>query len=179
MSRAGGIGQPRLGAMSDPPPSADGSPAVAAGPAAGPGILGGPARIGPPRDRHGHGSRGALALAGDAGDAVPRTMSRRAQFDDLVLRLVDRHLERFAKELAGVEFGIEDVPDIPSDWGEQPVPFGALTSAKADTPTRIVVFRRPVEMRAKTRIERLALVDEVLIEHIAALLGKDPGDLGR
>lgn len=105
-------------------------------------------------------------------------MSRRLQFDDIVLRVVDRLLERWRADLADVEFGIEDVPDIPSDWGDEPVPFGALTRPRGDSPARIVVFRRPVEMRAKTRIERIALVEEVLAEHVADLLGKDVGDIG-
>lgn len=111
-------------------------------------------------------------------DRVPRDVSRRVQFDEIVLRQVDRHLERWGRDLAEVEFGIEDVPDIPPDWGDEPVPFGALTPAKAGAPSRIVIFRRPVEMRAKTRLEQTALVEEVLIEHIAALLGKEPGEIG-
>ncbi len=40
-----------------------------------------------------------------------------------------------------------------------------------------MVFRRPVEMRAKTRLEQLALVNEVLVEHIADLLGRQPGEI--
>lgn len=137
-----------------------------------------PPRSGPPRNRHGRGSRGPFALAGPLNATVPRDLSRRHQFDEIVLGLVDRHLERWRSDLADVEFGIEDVPDIPADWGDEPVPFGALTRPKPGSPARIVVFRRPVEMRAKTRGERMALVDEVLVEHIADLLGKEPGDIG-
>jgi hypothetical protein len=40
------------------------------------------------------------------------------------------------------------------------------------------VFRRPVELRAKNRLERMALVNEILVEQIAELLGRDPGDIG-
>ncbi len=117
-------------------------------------------------------------LAGPLSATVPYEVSRRVQFDDIVLGLVDRYLERWGAELTDVEFGIEDVPDIPVAWGEEPVPFGALIRSKTAGPARIVVFRRPVEMRAKTRVEQIALVNEVLIEHIADLLGKDPGDVG-
>ncbi len=138
----------------------------------------GPARDGSPRDRHGRGPRGPFVLAGPLSATVRNEPSRRAQFDEIVLGLVDRHLERWGAALADVEFGIEDVPDIPAGWGDEPVPFGALTRPKAGRPARIVVFRRPVEMRAKTRIERLALVNEVLVEHIADLLGKEPRDIG-
>lgn len=121
--------------------------------------------------------RGPFALAGPLSPAGPHVESRRDQFDDLVLALVDRHLRRWGSELEDVEFGTEDVPQLPDDWGEEPVPFGSMTRAKPGQPGRIVVFRRPVEMRAKTRLERLALVNEILIEHIADLLGRDAGEI--
>jgi hypothetical protein len=94
-----------------------------------------------------------------------------------VVALVDRHLRRWGDELRDIEFGTEDVPELPADWAEEPVPFGSLTRPRDDTPGRIVVFRRPVEMRAKTRLEQLALVNEILVEHIADLLGRDPGEI--
>lgn len=136
-----------------------------------------PARSGAPRDRHGRGPRGPLALAGPLTDGEMRMESRRDQFDQIVLSLVDRHLRRWADALGDIEFGTEDVPKLPDDWRDEPVPFGALTKPRAGQPGRIVVFRRPVEMRAKTRLERMALVDEVLVEHIADLLGKDPAEI--
>lgn len=136
-----------------------------------------PARNGAARDRHGRGARGPLALAGPLSHGEVRVGSRRDQFDEIVLTLVDRHLRRWADELGDIEFGTEDVPELPDDWRDEPVPFGALTRPRAGHPGRIVVFRRPIEMRAKTRLERMALVDEVLVEHIADLLGKDPADI--
>ncbi len=104
-------------------------------------------------------------------------MSRRDAFDQIVLALVDRHLKRWSAELGEVEFGTEDVPQIPDDWGDEPVPFGALTRPRPGKPGQIVVFRRPVELRAKTRLERMALVNEILVEHIADLLGRDPHEI--
>jgi zinicin-like metallopeptidase len=95
----------------------------------------------------------------------------------MVLMLVDRHLKRWGSDLGDVEFGTEDVPEIPPDWGDEPVPFGALVKAKPGKPARIVVFRRPVEMRAKTRLERMALVNEILVEHIAELTGREPNEI--
>lgn len=95
----------------------------------------------------------------------------------MVLALVDRHLRKWADDIGDVEFGTEDVPEIPPDWGDEPVPFGALVRPRPGQPGRIVVFRRPVEMRAKTRLERLALINEILVEHIADLLGREPGDI--
>jgi hypothetical protein len=136
-----------------------------------------PVRVGAPRDRHGRGPRGPFTLAGPLTETGPRVETRRDRFDGLVLALVDRHLRRWGDELGDVEFGTEDVPELPEDWEDEPVPFGALTKPRPGEPGRIVVFRRPVEMRAKTRLEQLALVNEVLVEHIADLLGRQPGEI--
>jgi len=136
-----------------------------------------PARTGSARDRHGRGQRGPFCLAGPLTPGGPRVETRRGRFDALVLALVEGQLRRLGDEFGEVEFGTEDVPDLPDDWQDEPVPFGALTRARPGQPARIVVFRRPVEMRAKTRVEQLALVNEVLIEHIADLLGRPPNEI--
>jgi len=135
-------------------------------------------RPGGARGRRGHGVRGPLALPGPlnpGGSAVRPT--RRGDFDELVLSLVDRISPRWQSELGDVEFGTEDVPVLPDDWGIEPVPFGALTRGRAGQPARIVLFRRPIELRAKTRFEKTVLVNEVLVEHIADLLGRDPAEI--
>jgi hypothetical protein len=134
-------------------------------------------RTGSPRDRHGRGWRGPIALTGPLTPDGPRTPTRSEEFDEIVLLLVDRLLKRWGGELGAVEFGTEDVPEIPADWGDDPVPFGSLVKPKDGAPARIVVFRRPVEMRAKTRLERMALVNEILIEHVADLLGREPEEI--
>ena len=135
-------------------------------------------RDGSTRDRHGRGPRGPLALPGPLSPDAPEVRpSRRAEFDELVLSLVERLATRWESELEEVEFGTEDVPQIPDDWTDEPVPFGAVVPARGDTPARIVVFRRPIELRAGSRAERTALVNEVLVEHIAELLGRDPSEI--
>jgi len=122
--------------------------------------------------------RGPMVLPGPLsprGAIVLR--SRRDEFDDLVVSLVDRLEGRWSKELAEVEFGTEDVPQLPDEWVDEPVPFGSLVRGVGDKPSRIVLFRRPIEMRARTRLERAALVNEVLVEHVADLLGRDPSEI--
>src|SRR3712207_8198549 len=59
----------------------------------------------PRRDRHGRGLRGRLVPA-----EVPLARSRAEQFDDLVLDAVEDLERRWERELAGVEFAVEDVP---------------------------------------------------------------------
>ena len=103
--------------------------------------------------------------------------TRRVEFDELVLSLVDRLTERWESQLGDVEFGTEEVPQVPEVWHDEPVPFGSLVAARDGKPARIVLFRKPIELRAPTRAERTALTHEVLVEHIAALLGRDPGEI--
>ena len=130
------------------------------------------------RDRRGRGVRGPLVLPGPLSNDLPAARpTRREEFDELVLSLVDRLASRWEHELEDVEFGTEDVPQLPGTWEDEAVPFGSLVPARAGSPARIVLFRRPIEMRARTRLEQTALVNEVLVEHIAELLGRDASEI--
>ncbi|MFJ6214607.1 metallopeptidase family protein [Streptomyces sp. NPDC092296] len=126
------------------------------------------------RDRHGRGLRGPLAPP-----QVPISLSRSEVFDDFVRDSVDR-LERHWPQLSEVEFAVQEVPwppagpQEPADGLGDTVPLGRLVPAAKDRPTRIVVFRRPVEIRAKGRDERAALVHDVIVEQVADLLGLSP-----
>ena len=137
-----------------------------------------PPRAGRTRDRRGRGARGALTLPGPLSPSGrdPRP-TRREEFEDLVLSVVERVTERWKAELGDVEFGTEDVPQLPPDWTDEPIPFGSLIRATPGAPARIVLFRRPIEMRAATRRELAALVHEVVVEHVADLLGRDPDEV--
>ncbi|WP_329132527.1 metallopeptidase family protein [Streptomyces sp. NBC_01476] len=122
------------------------------------------------RDRHGRGMRGPIAPP-----QVPLALSRADAFDDLVRDAADR-LERRWPQLADVEFAVQEVPwpqDGLATEGD-PVPLGRLISAAKDRPSRIVVYRRPVEIRAKSRDERALLVHEIVVEQVAELLGLSP-----
>ncbi|MGP4004228.1 metallopeptidase family protein [Streptomyces sp. 8N706] len=127
------------------------------------------------RDRHGRGMRGPIAPP-----QVPLAVSRAEAFVDLVHDSVDR-LERRWPQLSDVEFLVREVP-VPGgaeelgghSWGEGTVPLGLMVAARGDHPARIVIYRRPVEIRTKTRDERALLVHEVVVEQVAELLGLAP-----
>lgn len=118
------------------------------------------------RDRHGRGMRGPVAPP-----QVPLSASRADTFRDLVLDSVER-LERRWPQLADVEFLVMEVP--PPVSGESVVPLGGSTEAEKGEPARVVVYRRPVEIRSKGRDERALLVHEVVVEQVADLLGLSP-----
>ncbi len=117
------------------------------------------------RDRHGRGIRGPLAPA-----TVPYPPTRAERFDDLVLEAVERLEADFGAELAGVELAVEDVPPP----GAAPVPLGRVDPAAGGRPARLVVYRRPVELRTPDRRDRPGLVRDVVVELVADLLGLSP-----
>ncbi|MFD7996910.1 metallopeptidase family protein [Streptomyces mexicanus] len=123
------------------------------------------------RDRHGRGMRGPIAPP-----QVPLAASRAEVFADLVQDSVDR-LERRWPQLADIDFLVLDVPrlDGPDQaWSDEPVPLGGTMPARDGRRARVVVYRRPVEIRSKGRDERAALVHEVVVEQVAELLGLTP-----
>ncbi|MQS37163.1 metallopeptidase family protein [Streptomyces katsurahamanus] len=116
------------------------------------------------RDRHGRGMRGPVAPP-----QVPLAASRAEAFGDLVPDSVER-LERRWPQLADVDFLVVDVPGPAEDT----VPLGSSAPSEKGLPARIVVYRRPVEIRTKNREERAMLVHEVVVEQVAELLGLAP-----
>ncbi|NBE52496.1 metallopeptidase family protein [Streptomyces boluensis] len=126
------------------------------------------------RDRHGRGMRGPVAPP-----QVPLSASRGQVFADLVQDSVER-LERRWQQLADVDFLILDVPfmdgtgSADEPLADEVVPLGGISPARDDQRARIVIYRRPVEIRTKSRDERAALVHEVVVEQVAELLGLSP-----
>ena len=109
---------------------------------------------------------------------VPLAASRAEAFADLVQDSVER-LERRWPQLAEVEFMVLDVPrlegvEAAGPWGDEAVPLGGTVPARDGRRARVVVYRRPVEIRSKGRDERAALVHEVVVEQVAELLGLTP-----
>ncbi|GAA5044039.1 putative Zn-dependent protease with MMP-like domain [Thermocatellispora tengchongensis] len=111
---------------------------------------------------------------------VPIARSRSERFDDLVLDAVDRLKPRWSKQLASVEFVVEDVPplselgDGPERVGGEPIPFGRAEAASGSDPASVVVYRRPLEARARDRDQLGAYVHDAVVEQVASLLGLSP-----
>ncbi|WP_129312007.1 metallopeptidase family protein [Streptomyces sp. L2] len=132
-----------------------------------------PAGPGPRRrDRHGRGMRGPIAPP-----QVPLAASRAEVFADLVQDSVER-LERHWPQLADIDFVVLEVPRPAGrgseTWSDEAVPLGGVVPAREGRRARVVVYRRPVEIRTKGRDERAALVHEVVVEQVAELLGLTP-----
>lgn len=130
------------------------------------------------------------------GPLAPRTLPLRRtpveEFDALVMdsvmvierRLSDALGSKFT-DLRHIEFAVDEVPpesqhydtDIVEDHG---VPLSKLYPAQPGTVAaapRIVLYRRPIELRAESKIETEALVRSVLAEQLSSLLNLPPDDL--
>jgi hypothetical protein len=105
------------------------------------------------RDRHGRGIRGRLVPP-----SVPIAASPADRFDRIASDAVEHVEHRWREQLANVEFAVDLVPG--AEVGpSHPAMDGAIESAgvllaqilpgKGRTPTHIVLYRKPIELRAR------------------------------
>ena len=108
---------------------------------------------------------------------VPELPTSRERFDELVLDVVTEIDRRWSDRLGLVEYAVEDAPLIPDDWDSPHVPLSSLVRGTGARPTRLVLFRRPIEHRCESRADLAAMVLTVLVEQVAELLGIDAEDV--
>ena len=109
--------------------------------------------------------------------SLPGYRTRAQRFDALVLDAVEVLERRWAHQLEGVEFAVEEVPpSSPAPW-ETGVPLGRYFPADVGQAHRIVVYRRPLETRAQDAEDLADLVHQVVVEQVAHLLGRAPDDV--
>jgi predicted Zn-dependent protease with MMP-like domain len=129
------------------------------------------------RDRRGRGLRGRLVPP-----HVPLSRKPADEFDEIVLDVVEHLDARWRDELASVEFAVEDVPPpelLVDDRGDPAIPLARLVPGGPERdgstrPPRIVVFRRPLEARARHPEDLADLVHDVVVDEVARHLGLDP-----
>ena len=108
--------------------------------------------------------------------ALPGYRTRAERFDELVGDLSERLGSRWGEHWGSVEFGVEDVPPSdPAPW-ESGVPLGRVFPGEFGAPTRIVLYRRPLEQRARPD-DLPALVRDILAEQVAHLLSMRPDEV--
>jgi predicted Zn-dependent protease with MMP-like domain len=132
----------------------------------------GPARR---RDRRGRGPRGPLAPR-----AVPLTESPSQRFDSIVLDAVEHVETRWHHELKTLDFAVEEVPPldisgpVEDEIESAGVPLARLFAPSGGQPARVVIYRRPLELRALDRDDLEDLVHDIVVEEVARFLGLDP-----
>ncbi|CAM2939159.1 metallopeptidase family protein [Skermania piniformis] len=136
--------------------------------------------------RHGRELRGPVLP-----ESVPAWRTRPEKFDLLVLEAFAPLDRRWRERLTKLDIAVDEVPAIraahpdsvtwPDDVvADGAVPLSRLVPAGMDrrgdaTRARIVLFRRPLEMRAPHPDDLVDLLHEVLVQQIATYLGVEPG----
>jgi predicted Zn-dependent protease with MMP-like domain len=107
----------------------------------------------------------------------------RGRFARLVEDVLAELPASFLTHLEETVILVEDVPDVPgaaSTHGPDEVPLarydaGAPTDprGRTRTPARLILYRRPLEARATSKLELSALVREITVLEVADHLGID------
>ena len=137
------------------------------------------------RDRRGRGLRGLLYP-----QTTPASKTRAERFDALVLEALEPIEQRWGPELAELDLAVDDVPEVeetsPDEvvWqtgvlADVGVPLAQLVPAGVDpeglpSRARIVLYRRPLEARARGGADLADLLHEVLVEQVAEYLNIEP-----
>jgi predicted Zn-dependent protease with MMP-like domain len=114
---------------------------------------------------------------------VPLAASPADRFDRLASEAVEHVEHRWREQLAGVEFAVDLVPGPIAD-ASGPALDGAIESGgvllaqivhgKGRTPTHIVLYRKPIELRARSLDDLEDLLHDIVVQVIANFLGLEP-----
>lgn len=142
------------------------------------------------RDRRGRGLRSPLLPQG-----VPAWRSKSDEFDAVALEAFAEIDAHWHDQLSGLNVAVDEIPRLlPRDpetvqWPDEVTADGAVPLARlmpagvdvhgAPTRAQIILFRRPLESRAKKGEDLLDLVHEVLVQQVATHLGLDEDIIDR
>ena len=129
------------------------------------------------RDRHDRGLRGPILPHN-----VPTYESKREVFSAKVKEAIEeidaRISEKLKTGLTEIEFSIDQIPsDRELDSRRKSVPLGRNESSQGGKPARIVLYRRPIELRGTDEDSLNRIIRDVLAENIGALVGMNPNDV--
>jgi hypothetical protein len=121
---------------------------------------------------------------------VPGWRSRAERFDMAVLEAYEPIERRWQERLSGLDVAVDEIPRIsakdpysvqwPADVvADGPIALARLIGAGVDTRgsatrARVVLFRKPIERRAKDTVELAELLHEILVAQVATYLDVEP-----
>lgn len=129
------------------------------------------------RDRHGRGPRGPLAPRG-----VPISASPADRFDRIASDAIEHIEHHWRRELANVEFAVDLVPAVQIDNTASMegaiesggVLLAAIVAARGAEKAHIVLYRKPIELRARDLEDLEDLVHDIVVHVISNYLGLEP-----
>ncbi len=78
--------------------------------------------------------------------------------------------------LTHLDIGVEEVPDVSQLWSSH-MPLSSGTDQDEDHLAQVVLYRRPIELRAGDQDQLRQLVFVTLVEQVAATTGLSPDTL--
>jgi predicted Zn-dependent protease with MMP-like domain len=121
---------------------------------------------------------------------IPAAMTRAERFDAMVLEALEPIEQRWGTALTDLDLAVDEVPEVeqtsPDEvvWqagvlADVGVPLAQLVPAGVDpaglpSRARIVLYRRPLEARARGGADLADLLHEVLVEQVAEYLNIEP-----
>ncbi|MDR0959356.1 MAG: metallopeptidase family protein [Propionibacteriaceae bacterium] len=96
----------------------------------------------------------------------------RAFFVACVRDAIDDILEACPEALRHCDVAIEEIPDPEECWDDR-VPLTGEIPANGGRPPRVIVYRRPAELRAAGRDQLRRLVFTLVVEQVALTTGLD------
>jgi predicted Zn-dependent protease with MMP-like domain len=121
---------------------------------------------------------------------TPASRTRAEKFDAMVLEALEPIELRWGSELSDLDLAVDEVPEVEEtspdevEWGQGVladvgVPLAQLVPAGVDpeglpSRARIVIYRRPLEARARDGADLADLLHEVLVEQVAEYLNIEP-----
>ena len=137
------------------------------------------------RTRRGRDMRGPLLPP-----TVPGWRSRAERFDMAVLEAYEPIERRWQERVSELDVAVDEIPRIaakdpdsvqwpPEVIADGPIALARLIPAGVDvrgnaTRARIVLFRKPIERRAKDTVELGELLHEILVAQVAIYLDVEP-----
>lgn len=100
-----------------------------------------------------------------------RPAGRAEYFADCVSESLERIGQRSPTALSQITFGVEDVPTLDAGWVGGRVPLAVAVEATPDAFAQVVIYRRPLEHRARNRQGLRILVHRTIVEQVAELTG--------
>ncbi|WOQ17990.1 metallopeptidase family protein [Raineyella sp. W15-4] len=132
------------------------------------------------RDRHGRGLRGPLALPNPwTGRPVraPHPPDDREYFAGALADAIAAIAATAPRVLDGISVGMEDVPDLPASWAHDSVPLAAAVESPDGRAAEVVLYRRPLQLRAASREGLRILVRRTLVEQLSVVTGLPPDEI--
>jgi hypothetical protein len=141
--------------------------------------------IGSRSSRRGREMRGPLLPS-----TVPGWRTRAERFDMAVLEAYEPIEQRWQQRVSALDVAVDEIPRIaakdpqsvqwpPEVVADGPIPLARLIPAGIDvrgdpTRARILLFRKPIEQRAKDSMELAALLHEIMVAQVATYLDVEP-----